>query len=1082
MCAGCQGPSACDAERERLRDVAKYYCLIDRPSSDNDMLHLQGDEQPDNNKRIASDAALTGLARLGVLQFGCNRAFVLITDETNQHIIAEATKSVSLYDARKHKEKDGLYIGVRSLGLKWDVLPITIAFFTNRQEAGPVETDNLIANNTRYVVLNFAKEEEYKDRPYVIGWPFMRFYAAVPIKTPAGHVLGSYSIVDDKPRSDFGNTEVDALQEIADAIAQHLETVRLSHCHHRTENLVKSLTTFVKEHDEFDPTESFQDTPTQQGNVTGSLGGDGLDKHGDQQDGSAVPEDDGYEFGLGALSPSENTGEGSSLFSKVTDSEPTEISVPFRNSERTVSASSVNVERRDSLSQNAPVPSNDTASDAQAVANGIATKVPRIFRRASILLRDSMDLDGVLFLDASRCNAGALPQSETGTWEPLPSTLHPGFPADPYPSPMDIPGVGSLSTASKKVCEILGCALMQGLDFNRFHRRLDVSEKLLDDLVTSYPQGHIFDLSDVRNYEPASPSSDTSIDLTRQLAMNFPGANTVLFSPIWDWNKSRWLAGTLVWSSNAFRGPGVDELHYLKAFGDSIISEVARSDWTSTKKSKSAFMSSVSHEMRSPLHGILASAELLATSTLPPEQQGLVDMIEASGMTLLDTLNHLLDFSGINNLAAIEDAATAPSESVMTSLASSFDLGTLVEDVVQVQYTGQTLPKAAVHLNQPLSPPPEDANTSTDELSVIVRVEDRPNWTVHSVPGAWRRIVMNLLGNSLKWTKAGFIEVSLTQAKRKHNSMSFAVLSVTDTGAGIAPDFLRHNVFSPFSQENALSEGLGLGLSTVRQLVDSLDGHLNVQSEIGVGTQVDIFIPVQILEPSPTVPSSLSLPFQSTSDREPVRACLIGFSDYPALKETPTGILPTEAKRKLAIRSCLTTILSERTEWNISSSESLNESEGDVAIIEETMFQEVLRCRQRLPADGLFTGFKKIFVILNSKESSRLPEDALHVIRVSQPFGCRKFRKAVTKVDKLLQTQRPKLGLIPLFEAPPPHITQSSPSAISGPAKSEGVQFSAAAGSTPSIPVQKQASRPSERPDAPHILIVDDNQINLKVT
>ncbi|KAL4800837.1 hypothetical protein BDV19DRAFT_383856 [Aspergillus venezuelensis] len=1081
MSVGCQGPPACDAERERLRDVAKYYCLIDRPSNVNEILPSPNNEQPESRKQLASDAALTGLARLGVLHFGCNRAFVSITDETNQHILAEATKSISLHDSSKHQENDGLYLGVRSLDLQWGALPNTIAFFTNRQETGTIESDNLIANDTRYIVNNFATEEQYKDREYVLGWPFIRFHAAVPIKSPTGQVLGSYTILDNKPRSDFGNIEVESLQDVADAIAQHLETSRLSHCHHRTENLVKSLTTFVKEHDDFDPTESFQDTPTKSGNVGGSNGGENVDKFGDQQDGSAVPETDTHGLVLGPCSPSEITGDVSSLFSKVAGSEPTEISFPFRNFERTVSTSSVNEDRRDSLSQGGPAPSSDAASDAQAAANEIATKVSRIFRRASILLRDSMDLDGVLFLDASRCNAGVMPQGENGMWEPLPSTLHPAFPADPYPSPMDIPGVGSLSTAAEKLCEVLGCALMETPDFSSVNRYYNISEKLLDELVTSYPQGHIFDLSEVRNHESGPPSSDPAIDLSRQLALNLPGANSVLFSPIWDWNKSRWLAGTLVWTSNVFRGLGVDELHYFKAFGDSIISEVARLDWTSTQKSKSAFMSSVSHEMRSPLHGILASAELLATSSLPPEQQGLVDMIEASGMTLLDTLNHLLDFSGINNLAAIEDSATAPSESVMTSLESTFDLGALVEDVVQVQYTGQTLPKAAVHLNQPLSPPPEDANPDTDELSVIVRVEDRPTWTVHSVPGAWRRIVMNLLGNSLKWTKAGFVEVSLTQAKRKHNSTNFALLSVTDTGAGIAPDFLRHNVFSPFAQENALSEGLGLGLSTVRQLVDSLDGHLNVQSEIGVGTQVDIFIPVQIMEPSQTVPSSLSLPFQTPSKREPVRVCLIGFNDYPALKETPTGILPAEAKRKLAIRSCLTTILSERTEWSICSSESFNESEGDVAFIEESMFQEVLQCQRQLPVDGLFTGFKKVFVILNSKESSSLPVDAVHVIRVSQPFGCRKFRDAVTKVDKLLKRERPKSGLTPLFKSPIPPRTQSFPSATPGPVKSEVGQPSTTQASPPEVPVATPPSSQSEHSVSPHILIVDDNQINLKI-
>ncbi|KAL4928811.1 hybrid sensor histidine kinase/response regulator [Aspergillus undulatus] len=1072
MSVGCYRQSACDAERERLREVARYYCLIDRLSSNNDTQPLQGDDRPDHNKRLASDAALTGLARLGVLQLGCNRAFVSIIDEANEHIIAEATKSISLHDASKHQLNDGLYLGVKSLGLGWGVVPHTIGFFTNRIQAATVGRGNVVANDRRYIVHDLAEEEAFKSRPYVVEWPYMRFYAAVPITNPGGHVLGSYCIVDDKLRSDFGDTEIESMQDIADAIAQHLETVRLSHCHRRTETLVKTLTTFVKEQDDFDPAESFQDTPTQR---------DVARDAGDDQEGHATPsEDDCDEVDLGPCSPSDVTGELSSLFSKVAGSEPTESSFPFRNCEGTISASSLNEDRRNSLPQNVTSTATGPSNDAQSSAAEIANKIAKIFKRASVLLRDSMDLDGVLFIDASRCNAGVVLQNDTGTWEPFPSTLHPGFTTDPYPSPMDVPGVGSLSMTCGKPCDVLGFATKEAVDGSGISRHIKITERLLDELMTSLPQGHIFDLSDVMAHEGSSKFLDPLKELCRQLALTFPGANSVLFSPIGDWNKSRWLAGTLVWSSDVFRSLGDDDLHYFKAFGDSIISEVARLDWSTTQKAKSAFMSSVSHEMRSPLHGILASAELLATSSLPPEQQYMVDMIEACGMTLLDTLNHLLDFSGINNLSALEDSATGPSEGAMASLESAFDLGELVEEVVQVQYTGQTPPKAAVHLNQAMSPPPEDEYPNSDELSVIVRVEDRPTWTIHSVPGAWRRIIMNLLGNSLKWTKAGFVEVSLSKVNRNNNSTALALLSVTDTGAGIAPDFLRHDVFSPFTQENALSEGLGLGLSTVRQLVTSLDGHLNVQSEIGVGTQVDVFIPIQILNPPSTVPSALSLPHHITAKRPPVRVCLIGFNDYPGLKETPTGILPAEAKRKLAIRSCLTSILTERTEWKISSSETFDESEGDVAVIEETMFQEILNCRQRSQADGLYTGFKKIFVILNGKAPGSLPDDGLHLIRVSQPFGCRKFRDAVTKVDNLLQKPLPESLSHPISKVPLPNASLRSTNSLALKPIVPVMRETAVVEKPPSDtaasePTQSQGAKP------PHILIVDDNQINLKI-
>ncbi|KAL5341061.1 hypothetical protein BJX70DRAFT_74362 [Aspergillus crustosus] len=1098
--------SSCEAERERLREVAKYYCIVDRPSGHNDIHKLQGDERPDQNKRLASDTALTGLARLGVLQFGCNRAFVSIIDEANQHVIAEATASVSLYHVRKHQNDDGLYLGTRSLHMDWGVVPHTIAFFTNRNLSTPVETDNIIANRTRYVVRDFTKEDAYQDRPYVVDWPHMRFYAAVPIRSPGGYVLGSYCITDDKPRSDFGDMEAEGMQEIADAIAQHLETVRLSHCYRRTENLVKSLTTFVKDHDSFDPTETYQATPSQAvTNLSITMTEpETRDIETPEENPPGQPsvnlDSDGSELNLGPWSPSDGTTELSSLFSKVTGSEQTELSLPVRSTDRPMSPLSVSEDRKDTVPRTAPTVTNCPMSEPQPSAVSIAKSIAKIFSRASVLLRDSMDLDGVLFVDASRCNAGVVLSNDTGTWEPLPSTLNPGFLADPYPSPVAVPGVGSLAKASENRCTLLGRALRGTVQKAESHRDFNISEKLLDDLMTLFPQGHIFDLSDLTISEwnfhtPVDPTDD----LCRQLALHFPYANSVLFSPIWDWNKSRWLAGTLVWTSDIVRALGADELHYFKAFGDSIISEVARVDWATTQKSKSAFMSSVSHELRSPLHGILASAELLGTAALPPQQRHLVGMVEACGLTLLDTLNHLLDFSGINNLSALEDSTEGALDTGLTSLETDFDLGDLVEEVVEVQYTGQNLPKAAMHLDEPPVPSPQEFDTDSDELSVIVRVEDTSTWNIHSVPGAWRRIVMNILGNSLKWTKTGFVEVSLSKVRRKRDPLHvFALLSVTDTGCGIAADFLRHNLFSPFAQENALSEGLGLGLSIVRQLVASLDGHLNVRSEPGVGTHVDIFIPVDLLQQPSTVPRSLPLIDERVLMPAPVRVCLIGFSDYPGLNETPTGILPAEAKRKLAIRSCLTGILSEQGNWSISSSDSFGDSEGDVAIIEEIKFHDALQSGYLSLDHTQRMGFKRIFIILNSKTPTSIPMRSSDIIRVSQPyvlvfrdhrcmlinlhsFGCRKFRNAVGKVHELLQETTEDALPLPVQEPdlPTPELDPvSSPDPDLIPSNTIHTTRLQQPGTKPET---RLVNGNLELPSSLHLLIVDDNDINLKI-
>ena len=178
-----------------------------------------------------------------------------------------------------------------------------------------------------------------------------------------------------------------------------------------------------------------------------------------------------------------------------------------------------------------------------------------------------------------------------------------------------------------------------------------VTEDLLHSLITHFPDGHVFNIDSRGNYDESAasvhstklsrPDSETIQQISNRLSRQLPGARFVLFYPLWDWSKSRWLAGTLVWANGCHRPLGMDELHYFKAFGDSIISEVSRLHWTASENSKFDFVTSISHELRSPLHGILASAELLHDLPLQPAQHDIVKMISTSGLTLLDTIDHL---------------------------------------------------------------------------------------------------------------------------------------------------------------------------------------------------------------------------------------------------------------------------------------------------------------------------------------------------------------------------------------------------------------------------------------------------------
>lgn len=232
-------------------------------------------------------------------------------------------------------------------------------------------------------------------------WPHFRFYAEVPIYSPFGHILGSYCVVDNKPRGGFSEEDVTALQEVSDAIALHLENVRTAHYHRRSDRLVKGLTTFVKDRPDDRPapltTANLNNTPISP----------------TRQSEPSLPD----HVRLGRLSlTTDPTGGTSPLFSNRDggETDATSLSValhepvpaespPLRNVPETDSS----MDSRSFQNQTNGLSSEMGTSSLTAQDNiPLSTRVSNVFDHASSVLQKSMDLDGVLFVDASWSNSG----------------------------------------------------------------------------------------------------------------------------------------------------------------------------------------------------------------------------------------------------------------------------------------------------------------------------------------------------------------------------------------------------------------------------------------------------------------------------------------------------------------------------------------------------------------------------------------------------------------------------------------------------------------------------------------------------
>ena len=146
------------------------------------------------------------------------------------------------------------------------------------------------------------------------------------------------------------------------------------------------------------------------------------------------------------------------------------------------------------------------------------------------------------------------------------------------------------------------------------------------------------------------------------------------------------------------------------------------------------------------------------------------------------------------------------------------------------------------------SPRAQSPSNAEPAVQVYLDIDPCADWSYATHPGAFRRIIMNLVGNALKFTESGSIMVSLRQDDPQQNHggshRTMVRLTVSDTGKGISENYLRNDIFTPFSQEDSFVPGTGLGLSLVRQMVSVLGGSIEVSSHVGQGTTVVVSTPL----------------------------------------------------------------------------------------------------------------------------------------------------------------------------------------------------------------------------------------------
>jgi signal transduction histidine kinase len=219
-------------------------------------------------------------------------------------------------------------------------------------------------------------------------------------------------------------------------------------------------------------------------------------------------------------------------------------------------------------------------------------------------------------------------------------------------------------------------------------------------------------------------------------------------------------------------------------------------------RAKSEFLANMSHEIRTPMHGIMTMTELALSTSLTEEQMEYLETVKLSSDALLKIINEILDFSRIEaKKLDIESVEFSPQEMVQEA----------------VNFLSHTASTKGIELrSEYASPLPE---------------------RVQGDPGRLRQILLNLVGNSLKFTRAGHVSVSVA-AEEVSNDRWLLRFSIRDTGIGIPKD-RQKAIFEPFSQaDNSTTRvygGTGLGLAICTELVELMNGRIWVESD-GLGT------------------------------------------------------------------------------------------------------------------------------------------------------------------------------------------------------------------------------------------------------
>lgn len=507
---------------------------------------------------------------------------VSLIDSNQQFILAEATKTLSLISDERHRPGDEVWLGNTIIKRDSAVCYHTFkSSYTATDDIGQAYTTEAL------VVPDMRLDDRFKDKPYVKGAPAVLFYAGVPIKTKSGHKIGVYAVSDEKTRPGLSVDELVFMEDVAATVMEHLELAKDRDARMNGERMVKGLADFIE----------------------GSEG-------------------DGLISGLGP-----NTAVAVDASAKNPKASP-KISAVMRQQTK-------NAKQLDDLDditgpvlQEATMKEPNSSPAKSTTPRSSDDDSTKILARAAQIIRLSTEADGVVFFNTASRNLQGLGRQKVPA---DPTDLSSGITSgDDKPGELtmltdsgdDMRAMVGPTRTRRSLCEVMGLSVAQQetygkLQPNDFVMKADSMEKY----IKLFPQGKFFSFTDtgtgissgdemscedkaegsiaVPSGKPATTGPEAKAGGRKprftptELLKTLPGIRSLIFLPLWDFADAKYFAGCFIWTSTAGRLLNPEnELPYLKAFGNCIMSEISRVKAERSDVAKSTFIASISHELR----------------------------------------------------------------------------------------------------------------------------------------------------------------------------------------------------------------------------------------------------------------------------------------------------------------------------------------------------------------------------------------------------------------------------------------------------------------------------------------------------